>query len=92
MNTPAKSLLFTLLLASPMIAMADEPTKPEAKPKKDPEVIFKTMDRDNDGFVTEKEYLARKGDFVEQAKKAFAHFDKDGDGKLTLEEFSAKKK
>lgn len=61
------------------------------KPKKDPEAIFKKMDKNSDGKVTKEEFSAGAKDAA-KADKAFAKLDKNGDGSLTLEEFKATKK
>ncbi len=61
------------------------------KPKRDPEAVFKKMDKNSDGKVTKEEFSAVAKDAA-KADKAFAKLDKDGDGSLTLEEFKAAKK
>jgi len=60
---------------------------------RDPEAVFKRLDADKDGFLSEKEFLAkREGDAATKAKEVFARLDKDKDGKVTLEEFKARGK
>ncbi len=59
------------------------------KPKRDPEAIFKKLDKNSDGKVSKEEFSAVVKDAA-KADKAFAKKDKNGDGFLTLEEFKAK--
>jgi len=90
-----KKFLLTLLLATPLIAFADDPssgTEKAAKPKKDPAAAFNNMDKNKDGKLSKEEFMAnKKGPWAAQGEKAFAGKDKDGDGYLTMEEFTAKK-
>lgn len=61
------------------------------KPKKDPEVVFKKLDKNSDGKLSKEEFSAAGKDAA-KADKAFAKLDKDGDGSISLEEFKAAKK
>ena len=91
-----KKLIFTLLLAIPAIALAEDTNAPSGggnsgKPKKDPAARFQGMDKNKDGKLSKEEFMAnKKGEYAAQGEKAFAGKDKDGDGSLTFEEFSAK--
>jgi Ca2+-binding EF-hand superfamily protein len=63
------------------------------KPKRDPEAMFKALDKDSDGSLTEAEFLGKRdGDKATKAKELFAKLDKDKDSKVTLEEFKARGK
>jgi Ca2+-binding EF-hand superfamily protein len=67
---------------------ADE--KKADKPKVSKEEQFKKMDSNNDGSVSEDEFVAVRGKKdPAKAKEMFKKLDKNGDGKLSLEEFSA---
>ena len=61
------------------------------KPKRDPEVAFKKLDKDSDNAVSKDEFLAGPAGKRDEAKAgtAFGRKDKDKDGKLSLEEFKA---
>ena len=52
------------------------------------ERAFKLFDKDNDGFITKKEFqqISKKLN-REQIDAVFTKFDKDGDGVLSFEEF-----
>ena len=63
------------------------------KPARDPEAAFKMRDKDNDGSLTEAEFVGKaEGDKATKAKELFTKLDKDKDGKVTLEEFKARGK
>jgi Ca2+-binding EF-hand superfamily protein len=73
------------LLAGPS-AMADE----KEKKKRDPEAIFKKLDKDSDSKLTVEEFTGKKtGKKAESAVKRFAKIDKDGNKSVSLEEFKA---
>ena len=63
----------------------------EAKPKMDPEKVFKKRDADGDGSISEEEFLApaKEDKQKEMMKKRFGKIDTNGDGKLSLDEFKA---
>lgn len=65
--------------------------KEGAKPKADPEKMFKKLDSNSDGKVSAEEFKASPGAQKDLAKAeaSFAKKDKDSDKSLTLEEFSA---
>lgn len=71
---------------------AAEDKKPEKK-KRDPEAIFKKMDKDSDGNLTLDEFKAgKKGKALENAPKLFARLDKDKNEKVSLDEFKSRGK
>jgi hypothetical protein len=75
-------LAITLLGASMTTAYAAD--------KKDPEEVFKKLDKDNDGKLSLTEFIGKRTDEkATAAEKTFKAKDKDGDGFLTLEEFKA---
>lgn len=64
----------------------------EEKKKPDPEMAFKKMDKNSDGFLSLEEFLGKRAEDPEKkakAEKQFAAKDKDKDMKLSLEEFKA---
>ena len=62
------------------------------KPKRDPEAAFKMRDKDNDGSLTEAEFVGKlDGEKATKAKELFTKLDKDKDSKVTLEEFKARR-
>ena len=61
------------------------------KKKGDPEAVFKKMDKDKDGSVSEEEFVGkREGEKADKAKTQFKKLDKNSDGKLSLDEFKAR--
>ena len=71
------------LLAGPSAMAAD-------KKKKDPEAVFKKLDKDNDGKLSFDEFKGKRtGKKAEAAEKRFKKADKDSDKSLNLEEFKA---
>jgi hypothetical protein len=94
----ALGLAFTLPLHAQETKPA-EPAKPaeEAKPGKaakgpsTPEKSFTRKDKDNDGFLSQEEFVGKATDAAKtKAQAGFAQKDKDANGKLSLEEFAAK--
>jgi iduronate 2-sulfatase len=84
-------LVTIITVTLPLCAQAEEETT-EAKPaanKPDREQVFKRRDKDNDGFLTKEEAIAKAKDPA-KAESMFTRKDTDGDGKLSLEEFTAK--
>ncbi len=58
--------------------------------KKDPEEVFKKLDKDGDGKLSMSEFVGKKqGDKLTAAEATFKAKDKDSDGYLTLDEFKA---
>lgn len=91
MKLPYRILIATLAtaIALPAVsfaAKADRKKKPDATA-----AAFPGADKDNDGVVTEAEYIAAKKATLgeEAAKTQFGKLDKDANGKLSKEEFSA---
>jgi hypothetical protein len=84
-------LMVTALVAgfaAPAFAFPDKADKP----KPTPEEVFKKLDANSDGSITEAEFVGKKeGDKAAKAKEVFAKRDTNKDGKITLEEFTAKK-
>ena len=75
------------MTATALVATAADEAKADAKPKRDPEAMFKKLDANSDKSVTKEEFVANRKDPA-KAEAAFAKRDKDGDGKITLEEFT----
>lgn len=79
-------------LASLVGQAAAEDKKPEKK-KPEAEEVFKKMDKNSDGKLSEEEFIGKKKDkALERAKAQFKKLDKDGDGSCSLEEFKARGK
>ncbi len=89
MKLTRRLLLVTIAatIALPISAFAAKASK---KPAETPPDIA-TLDKDSNGTVDEKEYVAAMKDKLteEGAKSQFAGLDKDKDGKLTKEELAA---
>lgn len=67
---------------------ADKP-----KGERDPEAMFKRLDKNGDGKLTETEFLGKRtGEEAEKAKAQFKRLDKNSDGAVTLEEYKARAK
>lgn len=75
------------------IALADDaPAKKKGdRPKPTPEQVFKKLDTNSDGYLSEAEFIAKKKD-QDKAKEMFAKRDKNKDGKICIVEFSPAKK
>ena len=74
------------LLAGPSAMAAEK----KEKKKKDPEAIFKKLDKDSDSKLTLEEFTGKRtGKKAEAAKKRYAKIDKDSNGSVSLEEFKA---
>ena len=76
---PMKRLVITLAICAISITAA------EAK-SKDQEERFVKYDKNHDGFVSKKEFIAHAKN-KQKASADFAKKDKNGDGKLSLQEF-----
>lgn len=89
----ASRVLIASLAAAVALPLAVHAAKGDRKGKKDqtPAVAFATVDKDNDGSVTETEFVAAMKDTLGEsaAKTRFATLDKDSNGKLTKEEYAA---
>ena len=88
-----KKLLMLLATAGFVFALFANPISAQEKDKKkkrDPEAIFKKLDKDGNGKLTLEEFKGKRtGEKAEAAEKRFKRLDKDGDGSVTLEEFKA---
>ncbi|MEA3211088.1 MAG: hypothetical protein QOE70_4145 [Chthoniobacter sp.] len=87
------TILAVLALSAAVVTAADEKPKAAEGEKKhgDPEAMFKKLDADNDGKVSEAEFLngpMGKKDPA-HAKEVFAKKDANKDGSLSLEEMKA---
>jgi Ca2+-binding EF-hand superfamily protein len=82
-----RTLLLTAIAAA--IALPTAALAAKADRKKGAAVTFTTADKDNDGHVTQAEYIAAlKASLGEEsAKTKFGSLDKNSDGKLSKEEF-----
>lgn len=74
------TLALSLCLVSPLTA-ADE------KPKRDPEAVFKKLDKNSDGVLSLEEFKGKKD--ATKAEAQFKRLDKDSSGTISLEEFKA---
>ena len=84
-------LTLTALILATSVGFAAEGDKGKGKGKRDPEAMFKSLDKDSDGSISKDEWSAApfaKKD-ADRAAKGFAAKDKDSDGKLSKEEFMA---
>ncbi len=90
MKLPYRILIATLAtaIAIPAVSFA---AKADRKKKNDTAAAFPGADKDNDGVITEAEYIAAKKAALgeEAAKTQFGKLDKDANGKLSKEEFGA---
>lgn len=83
-----KKLICCLTMAALVFGVSISAKAADEKKKPDPEAQFKKLDTDNDGKLTEAEFIGKRtGDAAEKAKKAFARRDTDKNGSLSLEEF-----
>jgi Ca2+-binding EF-hand superfamily protein len=82
-----------LTMALACVSFGAAATQAADAPKKDPEEVFKKLDKDGDGKLTLAEFVGKKeGDKLTAAEAQFKAKDKDSDGFLTLDEFKAKVK
>ena len=87
--------ILTAMAAALTVSFSADEAKPKGegkeKPKADPEVAFKKLDKDADGAVSLDEFKASPRGQKEPAKaeEYFKKKDKDSNGKLSLEEFKA---
>ena len=80
------------LSLAPLASAKEEEEGAKKKKAPNPEAMFKKMDKDDDGKVTEVEYIGkREGEKATKAKEIFAKKDKDSNGSLTLEEMKKKR-
>ena len=82
-------LAFGLALILPLHAGNKNPGC-QNKAKHNLSKVFKKKDKDNDGFLTKDEFIA-KAKNADKAAKAFTKKDKNSDGKLSRAEFTGKK-
>jgi len=90
-----KLVMLALLTGFIAAVMAGSGLAAEKKKKKkrDLDTIFKKMDKDNSGDLSEEEFVGKRtGKRAERAKKQFARLDKNNDKKVTLAEFKDRKK
>lgn len=82
----AVALVGTLVPSLALAAKGDRKKKEAA-----PAVSFSAADKDNDGIVTESEYIAAMKSQLgeDSAKLRFGTLDKNHDGKLSKEEFGS---
>ena len=80
--------ILAALIALPL-AITHAADQAPAKPKRDPAVLFKQIDKDGDGTLSFDEYKASTIGHIDPARvgDVFKKKDADGDGKLTLTEF-----
>jgi EF hand len=81
------AILATLIVIPFTLATAAD--EPAAKPKRDPAVLFKAIDRDADGSISLDEYKVSTVGHIDPSRvgDVFKKKDADGDGKLNLTEF-----
>jgi len=89
-----KFLMMTLLAGLIACVSSDSAfAQKKRKKKRDPEKIFKRLDKNKDGKLSFDEFKGkREGKRLDRAKKQFKKRDKDKDGFLTLKEFKARRK
>lgn len=68
---------------TPLLAVSDNLTPPEASPKSREEKRFSRADKNKDGKIELEELLQPR-------RKAFAKLDTNGDGRLSFEEWATK--
>jgi len=78
-------LLVAFIGVALCVAAAPEKGRPGGRPS--PKQIFKRLDADGDGSLTEAEYVGRSRFGAETARKIFHASDSDGDGKVTEAEY-----
>jgi len=92
MKIPTR-ILVTALVASLAFPAAGFAAKADRKKKDKNDAgapAFSSLDKNNDGFVSQAEFLAAmkdKGGSEDALKSRFASMDKDSDSKLSKEEF-----
>lgn len=92
MKAPSRILIATLVaaIAFPLAAQA---AKGDRKNKKEDSsaVSFETVDKNNDGIISETEFVAAMKDKLSEddAKARFKSLDKDGTPGLSKEEYAA---
>jgi Ca2+-binding EF-hand superfamily protein len=88
-----RRFLTSMFVALCMLGLAYSPASAQDKPKGPTEEMFKKLDTNADGKLSEEEFVGKKtGEKADKAKEAFKKKDKDSDGFLSLEEFLPKKK
>ena len=89
------SILFAISLALALPLYAGHKKGAAAKAKPTPEQVFNKKDKNQDGFLSEQEFVGKSKHAAKHAaKKAkrFAKKDKNHDGKLSQQEFVGKGK
>ena len=83
MNKRILTAVFAALISLPLVVNAADEKKKGGG--------FAAMDKDGDGKVSKKEFVASQKD-ASKAESRFAQLDKNNDGFLTQEEFAAGQK
>lgn len=85
MRRVSPALLVALIGVALCVAAAPQRGGPGGRPS--PKQIFRRLDADGDGSLTEAEYVGRSRFGAETARKIFHASDADGDGNVTEAEY-----